>query len=38
MRRIRSEKLQKFAEAAASKAKEVLPVEQATQAMPVLVK
>lgn len=38
MRRIRSEKLQKAAGAAASKAKEVLPIEKAKQAMPALMK
>ena len=38
MRRIRDEKLRKAAEAAASKAKEVLPVEIAKQAMPALMK
>ncbi|MCJ1272473.1 ADP/ATP carrier protein [Puttea exsequens] len=38
VRRIRSEKLQKVAAAAASKAKEVLPIDQARQAMPVLVR
>lgn len=38
MRRIKAEKLQKIAEAAALKAKEVLPVAQAKQAMPALVK
>ena len=38
MRRIRSEKLQKAAEAAASKAKEVLPIEKAKQAVPALMK
>ena len=38
MRKIKAEKLQKIAEAAALKAKEVLPVDQAKQAMPALVK
>ena len=38
MRRIKAEKLQKLGEAAASKAKEVLPVDQAKQAMPALVR
>ena len=38
MRRIKSEKLRKAAEAAASKAKEVLPMEQAKQAMPTFIK
>lgn len=38
MRRIKAEKLQKIAEAAASKAKEVLPVDKAKQAMPALMK
>ena len=38
MRRIKAEKLQKIAEAAASKAKEVLPVDQAKKAMPALVR
>ena len=38
MRKIKAEKLQKIAETAALKAKEVLPVDRAKQAMPALVK
>ncbi len=38
MRKVKSEKLQRVAEAAALKAKKVLPVDQAKQAMPALVK
>ena len=38
MRKIKAEKLQKVAEAAALRAKEVLPVDQVKQAMPALVK
>ena len=38
MRRIKAEKLQKIADAAAPKAKEVLPVDHVKQAMPALVR
>lgn len=38
LRKIRSEKLQKAAGAAVSKAKEALPVDQVKQALPTLVK
>lgn len=38
MRRIRAEQLQKVADAAASKARGILPIEKAKQAMPVIVK
>ena len=38
LRKVRSEKLQKAASFAASKASEVLPIEQAKQALPTLAK
>lgn len=38
LRRMRSQRLQKAAEAAASKAKEILPLDHAKQAMPALIK
>ena len=38
MRRVKARELRKIAEAAASKAKEVLPVDKAKQAMPALMK
>ena len=38
LRRMQSERLKKAAEAAASKAKAVLPFDQAKQAMPALIK
>lgn len=38
LRKIRSEKLQKAAEYAASQAKDVLPVDQVKQALPALAK
>lgn len=38
LRRMKSERLKMAAEAAASKAKEVLPLDQAKKAMPVFIK
>lgn len=38
LRKIRSEKLQQAAEAATSKARDVLPVDQVKQALPTLLK